>query len=123
MSDERPEGGPPERIAAGESAELRTGEIRLERRLGAVLRSGVYLSSACLAAGLAISVALGDGRLSGILMNGGLMILMATPVTRVAASIVEYLVDGDRTFFVLTSIVLLELAAGIVAALVFHRRL
>jgi uncharacterized membrane protein len=57
------------------------------------------------------------------LMTAGLMMLMATPVARVAASVVGYAVDRDWTFFILTSIVLLELCAGIVAALVFHRRL
>jgi hypothetical protein len=44
-------------------------------------------------------------------------------VARVATSVVEYARERDWTFFVCTSIVLLELGAGIVAALVFHRRL
>ena len=48
---------------------------------------------------------------------------MATPVARVATSMVEYVRHRDWTFSILTAIVLLELCAGIVAALVFHRRL
>jgi uncharacterized membrane protein len=57
------------------------------------------------------------------LMTIGLMILMATPVTRVAASVVEYAVERDWLFVALTSLVLLEIIAGVIAALVFHRRL
>ena len=56
-------------------------------------------------------------------MTTGLVMLMATPVARVAASVIEYLMHRDWPFFALTAIVLLELCAGIVAALVFHRRL
>jgi uncharacterized membrane protein len=41
----------------------------------------------------------------------------------VAASVVEYAVERDWLFVVLTTIVLLEIAAGVIAALVFHRRL
>jgi uncharacterized membrane protein len=95
----------------------------LERRVGGVLRAGVYVSTVCLAVGLTLSVALGDGPIAAVLMNAGLMILMATPVARVAASVLEYARERDWTFFLLTTIVLLELCAGIVAALVFHRRL
>jgi uncharacterized membrane protein len=53
----------------------------------------------------------------------GLVTLMATPVARVAASVLNYAHRRDWTFFVLTLIVLAELSAGIVAALLFHRRL
>jgi hypothetical protein len=38
-------------------------------------------------------------------------------------SIVEYAIARDWTFTLLTSIVLLELIGGAVAAVVFHRRL
>jgi uncharacterized membrane protein len=66
---------------------------------------------------------MGDWPVTVVLMNAGLMILMATPVARVAASVAEYARERDWTFVVLTSIVLLELCGGIIAALVFHRRL
>ncbi len=55
-------------------------------------------------------------------MSAGLVMLMATPVTRVAVSVVEYGRQRDWTFFALTGLVLLELVAGIVAALVFHSK-
>ena len=54
-------------------------------------------------------------------MNAGLIVLMATPVARVATAVIDYGFGRDWGYFVLTSIVLLELCAGIVAALVFHR--
>ncbi len=96
----------------------------LEERLGAVLRVGVYASSICLAAGLGLSLTVpGLAVLAGWLMTAGLVMLMATPVTRVAVSVVVYGRQHDWTFFTLTGLVLLELTAGIVAALVFHRTL
>jgi uncharacterized membrane protein len=99
-------------------------DAQLEQRVGSVLRWGVYVSAVCLAIGLTLSLTrTGDALLAGVLMNAGLMILMATPVARVATSVIEYAREGDWTFFVCTSIVLIELGAGIVAALVFHRRL
>jgi uncharacterized membrane protein len=97
-------------------------DARLEARLGGVLRIGVYASSIFLAIGLALSFT-SVGSAAGWLMTTGLVMLMATPVARVVASVIEYLMHRDWPFFALTAIVLLELCAGIVAALVFHRRL
>lgn len=99
-------------------------DVKLEERLGGILRIGVYASSICLAAGLALSLtAPGLAGLASGLMTAGLVMLMATPVARVAVSVVEYGRQRDWTFFALTGLVLLELAAGIVAALVFHTKL
>ena len=99
-------------------------DIALETRLGVILRAGVYASSTCLAAGLLLSLmAPGLAALAGWLLTAGLVMLLATPVARVAASVVVYGLQRDWTFFALTGLVLLELAAGIVAALVFHRKL
>lgn len=98
-------------------------EARLEERLGAVLRFGVRVSSVALALGLLLSIVLGSGTVSTALMTTGLVLLMATPVARVAMSVIEYGTQRDWTFFALTAVVLLELCAGIVAALLFHTRL
>lgn len=99
-------------------------DLSLEQRLGTLLRIGVYASSTCLAAGLVLSLAVpGLTALAGWLMTAGLVMLLATPVARVAVSVVVYGLQRDWTFFALTGLVLLELAAGIVAALVFHTRL
>jgi uncharacterized membrane protein len=99
------------------------GDFELEERLGRILRAGVHASSACLAVGLLLNLATGDAPASVWVMTAGLTMLMATPIARVAMSVVEYARQADWTFFGLTAIVLLELCAGIVAALLFHTRL
>lgn len=99
------------------------GDARLEQIIRRILQVGVATSSGFLALGLAWSFVSPASASSALLMTVGLLILLGTPVTRVAASVVEYAVERDWLFVVLTSIVLLEIAAGIIAALVFHRRL
>ena len=98
-------------------------DARLERIIRRILQIGVTASSFFLAVGLAWSFASPGRAAGGLLMTIGLMILMATPVTRVAASVVEYTVERDWLFVALTSLVLLEIIGGVIAALVFHRRL
>jgi uncharacterized membrane protein len=107
-----------ERLARKEA-----GDLQLEERLGGILRAGVHASTACLAVGLLLSLTTGYATASMTLMTAGLMMLMATPVARVFVSVVEYARQHDWKFFTLTAIVLLELCAGIVAALLFHTRL
>jgi len=97
-------------------------DAKLETRIGQTLRIGVYTSSCCLAGGLVVSLLTRYDTTAQWLMVAGHVMLMATPVARVAATVVEYAVSGDWPFFVLTTIVLLELAAGVIAALVLHRR-
>ena len=93
----------------------------LEVLIGRVLRIGVTASSICLAVGLVVSlVAPGAGP---AILNVGIVLLILTPAARVVLSIVEYATARDWTFTLLTTIVLLELVAGAVAAFVFHRRL
>jgi uncharacterized membrane protein len=99
------------------------GLARLERTIGIALRAGVTLSSICLGAGLLVGVATGDRVLGRVLLNVGIIALLATPVTRVVISIVEYISERDWTFVTLTVIVLAELLASAVAALVFNKRL
>jgi len=96
---------------------------RLERTIGATLRAGVTVSSVCLGAGLLIGLAVGDGALARTLLNVGIIALLATPVTRVVISIVEYVSERDWTFVTLTVVVLAELLASAVTALVFNKRL
>jgi uncharacterized membrane protein len=93
----------------------------LEVLIGRVLRIGVTASSVCLALGLVISLmSAGAG---GTILNVGILLFIATPAARVVLSIVEYVAARDWTFTLLTTIVLLELVAGAVAAVVFHRKL
>jgi uncharacterized membrane protein len=95
----------------------------MERVVGVVLRAGVVASSACLTIGLLLSLLTNGGPVAAWLLNAGIVILLATPVARVVVSTVEYLTEGDWRFAVLTGIVLLELIASAVAALVFNRKL
>ena len=97
-------------------------DAKLEEIIRWILLVGVTTSSVFLAVGLAWSFA-APGATAAELITVGLMILMATPVSRVVASVVEYAVERDWLFVALTSIVLLEIVAGVIAALVFHRRL
>jgi uncharacterized membrane protein len=97
--------------------------MKLERLIGIVLRGGVMVSSACLAAGLLLSLLTGDGGVAGLLLNAGIIVLLATPVARVIVSIVQYISQRDWTFATLTIVVLLELIASAVAALVFNRKI
>jgi uncharacterized membrane protein len=96
--------------------------MKLERLIGTVLRAGVAISSACLAVGLLLYLANG-GALATLLLNVGIVVLLATPLARVVVSTVQYVSQRDWPFAALTFIVLLELVASAVAALVFNRRL
>ena len=96
--------------------------MRLERQVGIVLRAGVIASSLCLTVGLLLFQAAGGGGLSSVLLNAGIIILLATPVARVIVSTVQYVHERDWTFATLTFVVLLELIASAVAALVFNRK-
>ena len=104
------------------SARTSAQTARLERVIGRVLRGGVVVSSACLMAGLVLSLA-GVEPVATVLLNAGIIVLLATPVSRVVVSTVEYVVERDWPFATLTFIVLLELVASAVAALVFNRRI
>ena len=97
--------------------------MKLERAIAIVLRVGVTISSVCLALGLIASLVSGQGELSRVLLHTGLVVLFATPVARVIVSILQYVRERDWTFAALTTIVLVELLASAVAALVFNRRL
>ncbi|MBI3493429.1 MAG: DUF1634 domain-containing protein [Acidobacteria bacterium] len=95
----------------------------LEVVVGLVLRAGVTLSSACLAVGVVLSMFGASAAAADILLHVGVIVLLATPVARVVASIVQYVGGRDWPFAALTAIVLLELMASVVAALVFNKRL
>ena len=96
---------------------------RLERSIALVLRAGVVASSACLALGLTLSIAGASPRVTGVLLQTGILVLLCTPVARVVISTIEYVTSREWPFAALTAIVLLELLGSAVAALVFNRRL
>ena len=94
---------------------------RIERTIGTVLTVGVLVSTVALAAGLILALVGAPG--ASLLLNVGIVTLLVTPVARVLVSIVEYAAARDWTFVTLTAIVLVELLASAVAALVFNKRL
>jgi uncharacterized membrane protein len=96
---------------------------RLERSIALVLRAGVVFSSVCLALGLVLWLLQVLPGAAAVLMQTGIIALLCTPVARVVISTVEYVVEREWRFAALTTIVLLELLASAVAALIFNRRL
>jgi uncharacterized membrane protein len=97
------------------------GDAGLELLIGRLLRIGVTGASVFLALGLAAGAVVPDA--SRWLLHAGLVVLMATPAARVVLSIVEYTSERDWTFAALSGVVLLELIAGAVAAVVFGEHL
>ena len=100
--------------AVHESADDR--RDRMEATIGRVLRLGVTASSICLTIGLALTLSGASGSAPHLLLTVGLVILMATPVGRVVISVVEFTIERDWFFVVMTSIVLLELLGSLWAA-------
>jgi uncharacterized membrane protein len=97
--------------------------MKLEQSIGFVLRAGVIVSSVSLTAGLLLSLTVSGGAIAAVLLNAGIIVLLATPLARVVVSTVEYVRERDWPFATLTFIVLLELVASAIAALVFNRKL
>ena len=96
---------------------------RLERSVGFVLRAGVLTSSACLALGLLLTLVDASSPAASWLLQVGLIVLICTPAARVLISTIEYITERDWNFAALTALVLIELIASAVAALIFNRRL
>lgn len=96
---------------------------RLERSIAFVLHAGVLASSICLAAGVVLTLADTNLGVADALLRIGIVVLLCTPMARVVISTIEYALERDWQFATLTAIVLVELMASAVAALVFNRRL
>lgn len=77
---------------------------RLERQLGRLLFAGLMSSAICLGVGLVLAVAGAYPAAAHGILTTGLVILMITPIGRVAASVVVYARMRDW-FFVATTIV------------------
>lgn len=87
-----------------------------ERRLGLVLGLGVRASAVLLGAGLVLFLVGRTPATADVLLRAGLIVLMATPVARVALSVVEYARVRDWFFLATATAVLLVLLATIAAA-------
>jgi len=90
---------------------------RLEHHLGRLLVTGVIASAVLLFAGLALWLANPEIPVARWLLNGGLVVLMATPILRVFVSVVEYVRMRDWFFVAITVVVLIELTVTVVVAL------
>ena len=88
----------------------------LELTIGRVLRLGVGASSVLLAAGLLLALIHQADGVAPIVLTTAIVVLLATPATRVAISVVEYVRERDWLFVALTLIVLLTLAGSVVVA-------
>jgi len=85
---------------------------RLEIQVGRLLQAGVTLAAVCLAIGLVLWLAEGEGRVARLTLTGGLVILMLTPLARVIASLVAYARLRDWFFAATTLIVFVVLIAA-----------
>ncbi len=90
---------------------------RLERWLGRILGVGAVTSTALLALGLLLQLSGGPARVADALTHLGLIILIATPVARVVASVVDFTIERDWAFATLTALVLVILLGSLLVAL------
>jgi len=84
---------------------------RMDEIIGRLLRAGVSIAAAVVAAGGAWHLASpppGNPHALTVIW-AGLLILVATPVARVVFSLAAFLMERDRTYVVITSIVLVVL--------------
>ena len=95
---------------------MTNGKSQLDQAVGRVLRAGVTTSSVAFAIGLGLSMFTGTAGAAHLLLNVGLVILLATPVGRVVVSVAEYALERDWMFVLLTTIVLLELVGSLFVA-------
>ncbi len=113
---------------------------RMDHLIGGLLRGGVILSAAVTVAGGLWHLAQAGGEVpqdrifhgepadlrsvggvlhgvaagnSACLIQLGLLLLIATPIARVAFSVYAFASEGDRTYVVITLIVLAALAASL----------
>lgn len=68
-----------------------------ETLLGRTLGTGVTVSTALLAVGLALSLAM-PGHVADMMLEAGLVVLMATPMARVLLTFFEYVRERDVFF-------------------------
>ncbi len=121
--------------AATAAAAGPTGADALEHSIGQVLTVGTYVSVVLLAAGVLLLLAAGIGPLSGGpafdlgsvvgdvaafrpagFIWVGLLVVVATPSARVAASLVGYVRRGERTMTVVSVLILIVIAVSVALA-------
>jgi uncharacterized membrane protein len=88
----------------------------LETSLARVLTFGTRASTITLALGLAAVFLAPGHRATHVLLTAGLLVLLLTPVARVAVSVVGYLRERDWPFVLYTGVVLVLLIGSFLAA-------
>ena len=114
------------------------GTDALDRRIARILTIGSYVSIALLFVGVLLMALIGRSPLDvpvhgfdpaaipGDLLAGrpdgalwlGLLVLLATPATRVAASLAGYLRAGEREMVLVSAAILVVIAGGVVIGVV-----
>lgn len=92
----------------------------LERLLAQLMLRGVQVSAACLVVGIALWLA-GSEPYGSRLLTAGLFALMATPMLRIAVSVVEAVRLRDWFFIMTTAAVAVLLATSVAYALMTRR--
>jgi uncharacterized membrane protein len=90
---------------------------RLERWLGKILGVGAVTSTAFLSAGLVLQLLRVLPNVADGMTHTGLIILIATPVARVVASVVDFTISRDWLFTTLTALVLVILLGSLMVAI------
>jgi uncharacterized membrane protein len=91
------------------------GSRDIEIVLGRVLSVGTRISTGLLIAGLAIAIASPRG--GHWLLSAGLLVLITTPIARVAVSLVEFARNREWWFVLCTAFVLTLLGGSLAVAL------
>jgi uncharacterized membrane protein len=99
---------------------------RIQQTIGVLLRAGVVISAVLVGSGAVWYLAVHGGDPVNVrpaapmerggphlLMLAGLVVLIATPVTRVAFSLAAFLLERDYVYVAISSFVLLVLLASI----------
>ncbi len=85
---------------------------RLEVRVGRLLEAGVLLAAVTLGLGLLLWTIARDSHIANLLLSGGLIVLMLTPLARVVASLVAWVRLRDWFFVATTVMVFVVLIAA-----------
>jgi len=119
--------GEPGAAAGGPPSELIVAEEAVDRRVVAVvLRTGLAVACALMAAGLAVILARGDRHAhvirlfeiggdqsaGDLLLAAGVVVLALTPAVRVLALVVLWAREGDRRFVAVALVVVAVLVAA-----------
>jgi len=89
----------------------------LEDRLGRVLSIGTTISTTLLAVGLVLWFVVGPLPIVQQILAAGIFVLIGTPVGRVVASTIAFVVQRDWQMVIMTTLVLVSLALSLIVAL------